>query len=32
MYYFEKLKNVFAFEKDSSRFKVYSVNNCHLAY
>lgn len=32
MYYFEKLKNLFLIEKDSSRFKVYGVNNANLQY
>jgi hypothetical protein len=32
LYYFENLKYLFSVEKDSSRFKVYGINNANLLY
>ena len=32
LYYFEKIKYLFSVEKDSSRFKVYGVNNANLLF
>lgn len=32
LYFFDKLKNIFMMEKESSRFKVYNANNASLLY